>query len=93
MKTVQMYTAVCRKRDRTRRFSITTETQKGRGVEEEKIRVVRPGATKSKGQGNQDWAAGLLIAIWEGSTKTQVQAETKSLGYLVRSDNEMSIDR
>ena len=72
LKTVQMYTAFCRKRDRTRRFSITTETQKGRGVEEEKIRVMRPGATKSKGQGNQDWAAGLLIAIWEGSTKTQV---------------------
>jgi hypothetical protein len=74
-------------------FRLQQKTQKGRDVEEEKIRVVRPGATKSKGQGNQDWAAGLLIAIWEGSTKTQVQAETKSLGYFVRSDNEVSIDR
>jgi hypothetical protein len=41
------------------------KTQKRRNIKEEKIEVVRPGEMKSRYQGREHSAAGVLIVIWE----------------------------
>jgi hypothetical protein len=69
-----------------RSSTVIVDGDKKLGREEmsrKKIFKLSLGAMKSNDHGKEDSAAGLLIVIWEGSTKTQAQAESKSLGCLL----------
>jgi hypothetical protein len=48
-------------------------------ISRKKLLKLSLGAMKSNDHGKEDSAAGLLIVIWEGSTKTQAQRSPKVL--------------
>jgi hypothetical protein len=69
-----------------RSSTVIVDSDKKLGREEisrKKLFKLSLGAMKSNDHGREDSAAGLLIVIWEGSTKAQAQAECKSLGCLL----------
>jgi hypothetical protein len=71
-KVALLYTAVDLKQDRVQSLSVGNRRLNKRNIEDEKIKVVRPGAMKSRCQGREDSVVGVLIAVWERSTKAQV---------------------